>query len=243
MTVFFLLVIVCIAAALLQPRFRAARFVSAAAAVAILLWAWPPLEALFSGTLEWWFRASPLPSATADAIVVLSASVFPADPSQPEDMPGHGTYLRCARAAWLYHHWKPLPIVVSGGPLRTSGPITLAAPAMARTLEEAGIPSSLIWIEDRSHTTYENALYTAALLRPRGIRRIALVTEGYHLLRSVKCFEHQGLAVVPVACSYRTLRFHAALRQFLPTPQEMVYNEETLHEWIGLVWYAVRGRI
>jgi uncharacterized SAM-binding protein YcdF (DUF218 family) len=39
----------------------------------------------------------------------------------------------------------------------------------------SGVPAGMIWTEDRSKSTYENALFSAEILRAKGITRIALV--------------------------------------------------------------------
>ena len=101
----------------------------------------------------------------------------------------------------------------------------------------------MIWRENQSHSTYENAAYTAAILRARGIQRIALVTEAYHMPRAEACFRRQGLAVVPAPCCYRTSQFHGRMAEFLPQPKAVSHNEDNAHEWLGLLWYFVSRRI
>jgi uncharacterized SAM-binding protein YcdF (DUF218 family) len=206
-----------------------------ALALALFLWSWPPAAALLCGSLEWRYAVSPFPAGDAEAIVVLGGDVYEADPSQPENSPGHNTSLRCSYAAWLHRRWKPLPILAAGG----SG----AAAVMARALEADGAPPSMIWTETASGSTYENAVYSARILRAKGIRRIALVTEAYHMPRAAACFRKQGLAVVPAPFAYRTLRFHADWRHAFPSVEAARFSEDSLHEWVGLAWYRLLGRI
>lgn len=79
-----------------------------------------------------------------------------------------------------------------------------------------GVPASACLLEDQSHTTKENARFTAEILRARGIQQVLLVTDGFHLLRSVRLFRRQGVATLPVA-SKRVLtpgqRVRAAVRE------------------------------
>jgi uncharacterized SAM-binding protein YcdF (DUF218 family) len=98
-------------------------------------------------------------------------------------------------------------------------------------------------MEDRSHSTYENALYAAQLLRSRNVHRVVLVTEAYHMLRGVQCFRRQGIDVIPAPCFYRYLHFTGTWREFLPSAGAMHDNDEALHEWIGLLWYRMSGKI
>ena len=223
---------------LLRRRSRWGSYLSIAALIGLFLWSWPPSTALFAGTLERWYSYSHNPVGNADAIVVLSASVYPRDASEPEMLPGYGTYLRCQYAAWLYRNWKQLPIVASGG---LDHDIVMAD-VMRKTLESSGVPGNMIWSEGASRSTYENALFTARLLRAKNIRRIVLVTEAYHMLRSAQCFRKQGLDVIPAGCAARYLQFEGRWTEFFPSPQMIRYNEDSLHEWIGLLWYRLSGR-
>jgi uncharacterized SAM-binding protein YcdF (DUF218 family) len=226
----------------LGRRSRSGRLVGVVAVAGLFLWSWPPSTALFAYTLERWYPSTPFPVGDADAIVVLSAGAYPPDASQPGALPGYGTYLRCRHAAWLFRNWKPLPVVVSGGAGSGLSQTTLAD-VMRQTLIEAGVPDTMIWTEGQSESTYENALFTARLLRSKQIRRVALVTEGYHMPRSVQCFRKQGIDVVPAGCDFRYLQFNGHWGQFFPSANMIGFNEESLHEWVGLCWYRLTGKI
>jgi uncharacterized SAM-binding protein YcdF (DUF218 family) len=214
-----------------RKRFRCGSYLSTVALIGLFLWSWPPSAALFARTLERAYSFGHYPAGEAEAIVVLSASVYRADASEPEMLPGYGTFLRCPYAAWLYRNWKPLPIVASGG----MGRDIVMADVMRQALESDGIPADMIWTEGASRSTYENALLTARLLRAKGIHRIVLVTEAYHMPRSVQCFRKQGLDVIAAGCAVRYLQFEGRWTQFFPSPQMIAYNEDSLHEWIALV--------
>ncbi|HWE00481.1 MAG TPA: YdcF family protein, partial [Bryobacteraceae bacterium] len=152
----------------------------------IFLFSWPPMDWLLSRPLEVWYTVRPLQSAQAQAIVVLSEGVHPADSDHPYALPDTETYERCEFAAWLHNHWRPLPVLACGGSARKGGqPFSLA---MRDLLRQAGIPSSLIWTEERSHSTHENAVYGAEILRQRGITAIALVVEAKSMMRAAASF-------------------------------------------------------
>jgi uncharacterized SAM-binding protein YcdF (DUF218 family) len=209
--------------------------------ILLLLWSLVPVATLFSGTLEWWYPVRRYPPGEAQAIVVLSAGVYSHDASEPEDLPNASTFLRTNYAAWLYQNWRQLPIVVSGG-AADAKKVSLSG-VMSRLLEQRGVPVSMIWREDRSRSTYENAVYSAELLRARGINRIVLVTEAPHMLRAERAFRKQNLAVLAAPCCYRTLQFSGRWPEFLPQARAVVENEDTLHEWIGVLWYVVSGKM
>ena len=53
------------------------------------------------------------------------------------------------------------------------------------------------WSEDASRTTWENAVFTARLLRPAGIETVVLVSQAWHLPRAIWAFERVGVAALP----------------------------------------------
>lgn len=235
----FPLLLLLVAAGLLAGG-RRGRRLAVLACVALFLWSWPPVSRLFSGTLERRYPLSTLPPADADAIVVLSSAVRRADPSQALPALSESNYLRCRHAAWLYRNWRAVPIVASGG---SGGANLIIARVMREELEAEGVPSHMILTEERSRSTYENAVFSAEILRARGIRRIALVTETYHMPRSEKCFRKQDLEVVPAPCCSRSLQFSWDLQHLIPGARPMLNNSDSLHEWIGLIWYRLSGKI
>lgn len=210
-----------------------------AAAVVLFLWSWPPVAWLLSASLEHSFHPAHFPAGDADAIVTLAAGIHALDPTEAHPLPDSHTYLRCQRAIWLYKNWRPLPIVVSGGPAARG---VILADVMRHVLEVEGIPAGMIWTERTSTSTYENARNTAALLRAHGIRRVALITEGYGMLRAMKSFQHEGLLVVPSPCAFRMYEIGFSWKHLLPDAASIISNEDALHEWVGLAWYRLSGK-
>ncbi|MBM4356512.1 MAG: YdcF family protein [Deltaproteobacteria bacterium] len=56
-------------------------------------------------------------------------------------------------------------------------------------------PDAEVWLEPRSHSTVENALFSAELLRARGIDGVMLATCRWHLPRALAAFRRTGLVV------------------------------------------------
>lgn len=221
---------------LAPPAFRGL----ALAVVALFLASWEPAAWLLSRCLEGRYPPRGYPTGDAGAIVVLASAVYPPSPPMPDPRAGADTYERCQYAAWLFKHWKPLPILASGGGGFVDSPPY--AFAMREALEREGVPASSIWVEDRSRTTHENAAYSAAILRQKGIQRIVLVTDAYHMLRADACFRKESFAVIPAACGYRTYSTFR-LANLLPGWEPIAWNEDAVHESVGLAWYKLHGWI
>jgi uncharacterized SAM-binding protein YcdF (DUF218 family) len=205
----------------------------------LLLASWPPVDWLLARPLEARYSDRLVPASPAQAIVVLLSAVRMPRPNRPYPVPDQATFERGEHAAWLYHHWKPLPVLVCGGPARVGGrPISAA---MREMLGRDGIPETMIWTEERSRSTHENAAYGAEVLRSHGISTIALVVEAQSMLRGEACFRKQGITVVPAASGYR--EWGSLSEQLIPSWQAIQRNEVTLHETLGLAWYWMRGWI
>jgi uncharacterized SAM-binding protein YcdF (DUF218 family) len=145
---------------------------------------------------------------TADAIVIL----------------GRGTKFRPSRvrvAADLWQQGRAPEIFASGRG---------DAIQIGQMLKKEGIPTSAIDGEPCSATTNENAEFTAAILQPRGVRSIILITDSPHMMRSVLTFQSLGFKVIP----------HVS-----PIPNDLDENRATFlvfREWVGLIGYGAMGR-
>src|SRR5207248_2407782 len=109
-------------------------------------------------------------------------------------IPDQETYERCEFAGWLYKNRQPLPVLASAGQ---------AAIPMHELLRRAGVPEDMIWIEERSRSTHENAVYGAEILRQHGIHSIALVVEAQSMLRAEASFRKLGFEVLPAPSDFR----------------------------------------
>lgn len=179
--------------------------------------------------------------AGAQAIVVLAAGRLQRAPEYGgRDIPDYVALARLRYAAHLQRR-TGLPVLVSGGLGSKAGAkvdIPPLADAMAVALrEDFGVP--VRWLEARSRDTFENAAYSAAMLRADGIKRILLVTDAMHMPRSRAVFEHAGLDVV----SAPTMFFGdqpLSLASWLPSAEGMRRSWYAVYELIGLAWYKLR---
>ncbi len=216
-----------------------AKCLLAASLLATSLVAWPPCEYMLSRPLEWHYPVRPFSTpAGAGAIVVLGSAVSPAQFERPYPLPDQETLERCQYAAWICRK-VTLPVLVSGG----NGGI--GHPPVAATMRElllaAGVPAELIWIEDRSRSTHENAAFSAQVLRSRGIGRVVLVVDARSMPRAAACFRREGIEVIAAPSRFRYLS--AIVEDWMPGWKAVQGNEITLHEAVGLLWYRLRGWI
>lgn len=88
------------------------------------------------------------------------------------------------------------------------------------------------WVENRSGDTFENARFSARLLRADHITRIILVTASTHEWRAVHEFTAAGLEVVPAPVG---IRIPGALRvnSFVPDVGALLHSHQAVYELIG----------
>jgi uncharacterized SAM-binding protein YcdF (DUF218 family) len=212
------------------------------AVIGLFLLSWLPLARLLLRPYEDLFPPRAFPAGDAQAIVVISGEMESPDPATHAHRAGRDTYARCLYAARLYKDWHALPILASGGPPRGKPHGVPDAAVMQQVLENAGVPQSMIWLEQRSLSTHENAAYSAQILRAKGVHQVVLVTSAIQMLRAELCFRKAGIAVTPAACDYASYGSYK-IRDLLPNWSAIEINEDLLHETAGLLWYWIHGWI
>jgi uncharacterized SAM-binding protein YcdF (DUF218 family) len=242
----FLLLYILIAAGLVvlwQKRIASRRkFLIAVPFVILGVVSTPAIRYLSLGSLEWSYsRQADLPKET-EAIVVLGGYVRPPDPRVSTAELETDTLLRCLHAARLYRR-QPCLVVVCGGKVDAGSPGPTLAQAMHDFLLDQEVKEKDLLLEDESTTTYENAMYAKEVLCRRGINNIVLVTSAAHMRRAESCFRMQGFQVVPSACDFRARQPVWSARDVLPNSRANADVQNAVHEWLGIVWYWLHGRI
>jgi uncharacterized SAM-binding protein YcdF (DUF218 family) len=97
------------------------------------------------------------------------------------------------------------------------------------------------WVEDRSQDTWENARYSAAMLRRDDIGAIFLVTDAWHMPRAALAFRHFGMQVVESPTMLDGPE-RLSLDSFAPGSGALHRSYYAIHEWIGLAYYTLRDR-
>lgn len=176
--------------------------------------------------------ARPQDLQQVQAIVVLGGGVQAQAPEYGLAQPSSNTLQRLRYGAWLARRTGK-PVAFAGGiGWGAAGIATEAEGTVARRVlqEEYGLAAR--WIDDRSRDTAENAARMAEILRPDGIRRIALVTDATHIPRAAAAFRAAGFEVVPAPTDFPAVQGRPLL-EWLPSPHGAVTNRSLLREWLG----------
>ncbi len=213
---------------------------ASAAVCGLFLLSWPPAAWLFSRPLEAPYPIRPFAASPGlQALVVFSEDIEPPHFERPYPLAASNTYERCLYAAWICRQYGPLPVLLSGGPGEPGS--RAGALAMRDILLQNGVAESMVWTEEQSGSTRENALYSARILRQRGISRVALVVDATSMPRAAACLRKLGVDVLPAPSSF--FQLDPLSKELLPGWKAIRQNEETLHEAVGLLWYRLRGWI
>jgi uncharacterized SAM-binding protein YcdF (DUF218 family) len=236
---FGLVVLAIVGAAVSRWRRRLGRGLLAAALLALYLMAVGPFAVWLIGLLqtEPALTTAAAKASGAQAIVVLSADQTGFAADYGGETAGNLTIERLRRGARLQRE-TGLPVLVSGGLLprhRRS-----LADAMREALEvDFAVP--VRWLEDRSRTTAENAAYSAAILKPAGIKRVLLVTSAWHMPRALLAFRAAGLDPVAAPTGFVSAGQPFAWEDLVAMPHALQLSTWAVHEMLGYVWYRLVG--
>jgi uncharacterized SAM-binding protein YcdF (DUF218 family) len=156
---------------------------------------------------------------SAKAIVVLSGGNSFA--SRPYN-------LQRLEAAVLVQKLTGLPILTSGHP---------GAASMKNILEDE-MGAKVQYVEDKSKTTWQNAIASTAILKEHNIKSFYLVTNSWHMKRAMWAFKKQGLDPIPAPTDsgVRQIKYDR-YRNWLPNSSALAISNFSLHEYIGSLYY------
>jgi uncharacterized SAM-binding protein YcdF (DUF218 family) len=101
----------------------------------------------------------------------------------------------------------------------------------------AGLAPERIVFERRSRNTCESPRATRDLMKPEPTERWLLVTSGYHMPRSVACFRAAGWDVTPYPTDFR----RGPDPFYFDVADNLIDLDAAAHEWVGLLYYRLRG--
>lgn len=136
----------------------------------------------------------------SDVIIVLGAGLM------RDNSPGWALTRRTIKAHTLWEQGFAGQIICTGG--YGPGRLRSEAEACAELLINRGIPAEVIHLEDRSHSTEENALYAKEIMEALGWQSAVVVSDGFHLLRAHWIFNGVGIQNTTSPAPDPTRSFH-----------------------------------
>lgn len=137
---------------------------------------------------------------------------------------------RILLALELFHDRPDCNVIVTGDPT--------TARTMGAVLAKLGVPRDQLVLEDRSLTTAESAVNLRPLV---GDEPFFLVTSGGHLPRAMGAIERQQLRAIPAPTDHQ-LSHQWSLAEPWPSPHSLAVSDLAIHEYLGRLYYRLRGR-
>ncbi len=106
---------------------------------------------------------------------------------------------------------------------------------------DMGYDPARLLIERESHNTYENVVYSKAIVQPQPGEKWILITSAMHMPRSVAIFKEQNWDVIPYPVDY--ISGNGSLWQYEFSVNDNLFRlSVSLREIIGKLVYQLSGR-
>lgn len=148
---------------------------------------------------------------------------------------------RMTAALALAQRHAHLQVVFTGGEGDYWGAGPSEAQRAAQFFTAMGLASSRVVYEGRSRTTYENAVFTAALAGVDKGQRWLLLTSAWHMPRAMASFAAAGWNATAYPVDFRTGNA-TPWTAYSPALGAERW-QKVLHEVVGLVAYRLTGRL
>jgi len=220
--------------ALLIPRFRRWALLPALAVMTMYLvfgsgltshWLMSKLEYKYPPAQDNVVNSAP------DTMVVLTGYAK-TNPQAP--LSGHvngSSGFRILEAARIFHKAQRMLVIISGD---DDVPVI-----MRDLLAGLGVPERQVDVDTVSYSTYESAVHLQERLKGK---RFYLVTSAGHMPRAMGVFLKQGLDPVPAPTNYLSSPSLHEVNPF-PNGQHLAVSDLAVHEYLGLIWYRLLGRL
>jgi uncharacterized SAM-binding protein YcdF (DUF218 family) len=235
------LAILALGAALAYTRYsKWGRRLTTLSAVLLLLMAYGPVGHMITVPLETRFPAQPDDiDPPPDGIVVLGGSLSDALNPRHDHPTFSGSAERVTAPLELLQRYPKARLVFTGGSGSLLGSSSPEAQLVRRFWRAVGLDQGDVVYEDRSRNTFENALFTRDLVKPKQGERWLLITSAMHMPRAVGVFRETGFPVIAYPVDFHT---NGEFWRQGPPPDGQGVVDSAVHEWLGLVAYRLTGK-
>jgi uncharacterized SAM-binding protein YcdF (DUF218 family) len=199
-----------------------------------------PVQPWLTALLEDRFPAQPPLPAHVDGIIVLGGAIR-TNVSKARGRPTlNDAAERLIEGARLARLHPEARLLFTGGNADPWNQSAREAGFAGDLLQQLGVAPDRLLLEDGSRNTYENALFSLRLLPQPPAGTWVLVTSALHMPRSVGVFRRLGWQVTPWPVSYLSGGDEDWVNEDIPILR-LSRLSRAGHEWIGMVYYYLRG--
>jgi uncharacterized SAM-binding protein YcdF (DUF218 family) len=231
------LLVMATAFCLLLSWYRAAK-VFALAAVALVLVAWlaaPPL-------VRDWEERYPRPAwpARVDGVLVLGSGFDSALLRARKAPQTNAGVIRLVEGVAAARRYPQARLVFTGGSGALGGALFPEADTARYVFVELGRDPRRMILESRSRNTYENLLFSKAMVKPRPGEVWLLATSAMHMPRAMAIARKLNWSMTPWPTDFMT--GPESSRDIWEITGNFAFLDYVVHEWIGLAAYRLSGK-
>lgn len=191
--------------------------------------------------LETSLRLQSVQPDTAPAFIFVLGGGYFAGQTPAEDILTTDSQRRVLQGVAVWRRYPNAHLVFSGTEVTYAGvrePDRLGR-LMAQLTRDQRVPDSAILLEPRSRNTHEHPVAALALPGVNPELPIAVVTSAWHARRAHQefCRYFAQVQVDSVPAMTQPKGWEA----FLPDPGALNANTALVREWVGMLWYSLRG--
>ena len=189
--------------------------------------------------LEKAFPPYPDGHATVVKFIVVLGGAHTSDPDLPiTSQLSAGCIVRLVEGIRIQRRNIGSYLILSGGNLFT--PISVAE-IMARTARELGVKPESMIIEAQSKDTEAQAEQIKKIVKNEPF---VMVTSAAHMPRAVALFKKSGLNPIPAPTHHLVKKQHwFGYKLYFPSVSNLVKSKSAIHEYLGILWSKLRGKI
>ncbi|MEQ1755964.1 MAG: YdcF family protein [Micropepsaceae bacterium] len=223
-------------------RERTGRILAGAGAAGLLIAGLSPLGNALILPLEQRFPTFTDTGQNITGIIVLGGTFDSEVTNARGQMALNESGERLLALAALAHRYPQARLIYSGGGSEFTPDTTPEATLVERSISTLDVAPARIAYERRSLNTFENAVLSRRVAKPKPDETWLLVTSAFHMPRSVGVFRKAGFEVVPYPVDFRTAGPQSMLRPFGFVGEGLRRMDIATKEWIGLAAYRLAGK-
>jgi len=106
-------------------------------------------------------------------------------------------------------------------------------------LGKLGVKKDKVRFEIESRDTYENGVKVKRLI---GNQKFIFVTSASHMPRAIAVSKKLDMKPIPAPCDYQAIGVYTPL-SFFPKAENLQKSTRAINEYLGIIWYKLRGRL
>lgn len=177
--------------------------------------------------------------ATVDGIIILGGAIDPVLSEENKQITLHEAAERLTALPALAHRYPKAKIVFTSGSGDIRNPDMKEADYAKILFDQWRIKN--VTFERQSRNTFENALFSADMVKPKSAQTWLLVTSADHMPRAHAIFKKQGWDITPYPVDYKALKSPPVLCFCIGG--NLGKLDTLFHEWVGILAYRMTGKI